>query len=145
MKGKIIEATNPTGNGDCGLNWGKFLVLQLDQEWTYKSQLPCDPEFQMDKYPLLRHIGFSPKTIFVLDLQTREGAGFVPGGVAVIDLDKHKIWCCPMFSPFLEWLYQQDCSDVTKLPSLVELTGVEGAWQGYRREGVEVFMNGYGI
>ena len=44
-----------------------------------------------------------------------------------------------MFEPFLQWLYQQDLSDITKLPALVSFTGEEikdhASLAGYRREG----------
>lgn len=149
MKTKIIEATNPGSNGSAGFNWGKFLVLQLDEvEWSVKSVIPCgDPEIQavQDKYPLLRHIGMSRATVFVIDLQTREGAGFVPGGCAAIDLNQKCVWVCPMYEPFLQWLYGQDLKDVTKLPSLAVLTDAPGDFRGYRRTGEECFADGGGI
>ena len=62
--------------------------------------------------------------LVVLDLQTGEGAIFMPGGLAAADLDKHGIWVCPLFEPFLAWLYKQDLSDLDALPAVVEITGV---------------------
>ena len=145
MRHKFIEATNVSGGG---FNWGKFLLLQFDKdEWQYKSQLKLDdPESQaiQDRFPLLHHIGFSPSTVFVLDLQTREGAGFVPRGIAEIDLANKRIWCCPMYQPFLQWLYTQNCKDITQLPAVVQLDA-EGALWGYRREGEEFYDEGSGI
>jgi hypothetical protein len=43
----------------------------------------------------------------------------------------------PLFEPFLNWLYQQDLTDLEKLPALVEFTFEEAppALHGYRREG----------
>jgi hypothetical protein len=51
---------------------------------------------------------------------------------------EHRGWVCPMYEPFMEWLYTQDLSDIKVLPHLVTL-GPEAdkhcAMQGYRREG----------
>jgi hypothetical protein len=111
MKTHIIEVTNASE-----FKWGKFMLMQFDSEWEYRSKLP-----EAGSYPLLRAIGVG-----------RDGA--MPSA----DLQKHRIWVCPMYEPFLEWLYQQDLSDVAKLPHLVTL-GPEAdrhcAMQGYRREG----------
>jgi len=124
MLTKIIEATN-------GFNWGKFLVGRFDeQEWSYRSQVSDSG------MPLLREIGWGPGHLWVLDLQTGEGGYFrvSPYGHAHNDLNKHKIWVCPMFEPFLVWLYQQD-HDLKTLPAVVDLTGAESAFHGYRRPG----------
>lgn len=126
MISKLIEVSN-------GFNWGKFMVMRLDEaEWKIESQI--DPG-----RPLLRTIGYDPQNVWVLDLQTREAACFIPGGLASADLNKHKIWVCPMFEPFLTWLYKQDCHDIRALPILVEFTQAETvdhtAWGGYRRPG----------
>lgn len=89
--------------------------------------------------PLLAQLGWGPEHLWVLDLQTGEGAYFRPGGYAKADLDRHKIWVCPMFEPFLTWLYKQDLSDLDALPAGVELTEDEApsAMHGYRRGGGE--------
>jgi hypothetical protein len=73
--------------------------------------------------PLLDIIGWTNKHRLVLDLQTGEGNIFyaVPSGYPKADLDKHKVWVCPLFEPFLGWLYQQDLTDVTHLPDSVTL------------------------
>lgn len=122
MQTKIIEVTNNE------LNWGKFMVARFDRaEWGYRSPI--------SEGPLLRNIGWSHSLIWVLDLQTREGAAFRHGGVASADLNKHKIWVCPMYEPFLEWLYLQDVTDLSKLPEMVNLPNAEFALAGYRRTG----------
>lgn len=91
-----------------GFNWGKFAVCRFTD-------------------------------IVVLDLQTCEGAIFSPGGYAKNDLNgKHQIWVCPMYEPFLTWLYTQDLSDLDALPSLVDLGDVPTAMRGYRRTGARV-------
>lgn len=72
----------------------------------------------------------------MLDLETGEGALFLPGGYASADLDKHKVWVCPLFEPFLAWLYKQDLQDLSKLPDLVDLPDAPFQWSGYRRSGV---------
>lgn len=127
MQTKIVEATN-------GFNWGKFMVGRFDeQEWRYRS-LVSDSGM-----PLLREIGWGPGHLWVLDLQTGEGAYFriSPYGIAHSDLNKHKVWVCPMFEPFLQWLYGQDVADLAQLPAVVDLAGAESAIWGYRRPGEE--------
>lgn len=125
MKTRIVEAIQPGGPA----NWGKFLVGRFDTEWHVRSAVDLDSE-----RPLLATIGKGPATLFVMDLQTGEGALFRPGGYAKADLDKHKIWVCPMFEPFLEWLYKQDLTTLDDLPRLVELEA-PFELRGYRRKG----------
>ena len=120
---KLIEATNIAVGGP---NWGKFLVGRFDNEWEYQSRI--------DRGTLLSRIGWAKNVIMVFDLQTGEGALFRPGGLASADLNKHRIWVCPMFEPFLAWLYKQDLTDLQALPAIVELDD-PGSFQGYRREG----------
>jgi len=125
MNTHFIEVTN-------GWNWGKFMLARFDaDEWNRRSSVG-----DLDT-PLLREVGWSPEHLLVWDLQTGEGAIFRPGGYAKADLDKHAVWVCPMFQPFLAWLYAQDVSDITKLPHLVELTetAAPSAMYGYRRPG----------
>jgi hypothetical protein len=47
------------------------------------------------------------------------------------------VWVCPMFEPFLEWLYTQDTSVLERLPTVVELpeAPAAAALAGYRRAG----------
>lgn len=119
---KFIEGTN-------GFNWGKFLLMKFTaDEWSYISKI--------DGFPLLRSRGWGPEHIWVMDVQTGEGFCTAHGGLAVADLQKHEVWVCPMFEPFLQWLYTQDVSDLTKLPAVVELEG-ESALAGYRRSGLK--------
>ena len=129
MKTKIIEATN-------GFNWGKFLLGRLDHEWQIPSAVLPDR-------PLLRTIGWSEDfdQLWVLDLQTGEGAYFRLGGLASHDLRKRRIWVCPLFEPFLEWLYDTAMGSAGKLeietlPALVELPTAPSAIDGYRRTGL---------
>lgn len=123
MKIHFIEAHDATE-----FNWGKFLLGKMDDaEWSYQSQV--------SQTPLLAGRGWSKDHLWILDLQTGEGFYCRPGGLAVADLEKHKVWVCPMFEPFLVWLYQQDLSDISKLPSVVNLGNVPTALQGYRRKG----------
>lgn len=122
MKTKIVEVTNGP------LNWGKMLVGRLDWEWSRESAVAHGQR-------LLAAIGWNPDQVLVLDLQTREGAVFRPGGCAAADLEKHRVWVCPMFQPFLEWLYTQDLSDLDRLPDHVDLKDAPFAWSGHRRPG----------
>lgn len=120
MHTKIIEATNGP------LNWGKFLLGRFDSEWDHKSVVN-------DGRPLLRERGWTPKHLLVLDIQTGEGVVVRPGGYAKADLDKHAVWVCPLFEPFLTWLYLQDLTDLAKLPDHIDLPDAPFMMQGYRR------------
>lgn len=134
MRTKIIEVTN-------GFNWGKFLIGEFDTEWGLKSEIPLDPSIEALNMPLLNQLGWARGQYFlVLDLQTGEGAIFNPVGSARHDLNgKHKIWVCPMFEPFLLWLYEQPM-DLDKLPTVVNFTEQEApsAMYGYRRGGPDI-------
>lgn len=122
METKIIEVTNGPQN------WGKFLLGRFDNEWQYNSVIGTGK--------LLRSRGHHEREILVVDLETCEGAIFSPGGMAKADLDKHRIWVCPMFEPFLVWLYKQDLMrPLTQLPSHVDLPDAPFSLRGYRREG----------
>lgn len=112
-------------------NWGKFAVACWDlEEWVRPELAP--QQCGMTSCPsLLMGRGWAPEHIWVLDLQTGEGASFLPGGLASADLHKHAIWTCPLFPHFLQWLYEQlrDCRNPVKtlegLPKIVELNGPE--------------------
>lgn len=121
MQTKFLEVTNNKRN------WGKFLLIRFDSEWEQESAFTGRS--------LLREVGWHPDNIIVFDLQTGEGARFLPGGLPSADLDKHKIWVCPMYEPFLAWLYKQDLTDLSKLPSELDLPDAEFAMSGYRRKG----------
>lgn len=125
----FVEVTNGERN------WGKFMVGRFDgADWLYKSKVDVHEGCCADGGSLLAGRGWSPRHLFVMDLQTGEGAMFSPGGSAKADLNKHKIWVCPLFEPFLEWLYQQNLS-LHDLPAHVDLPDAPFAWQGYRRAG----------
>lgn len=112
-------------------NHGKFMVAQFDGEDLAEPQ-----EVWVEIRPrLLRGRGWGPEHLLVLDLETGEGAMFGPGGNAHADLNKHKIWVCPMFEAFLTWLYEQDRSDLNALPRVIELVDAPRAVAGYRRPG----------
>lgn len=130
MQTRIIEGTNE-------FNYGKFMLARFERhEWGHRSHLGdvSDVPDEMAERSVLSARGWTRRHIWVLDLQTGEGAIFLPGGSARADLEKHKIWVCPMFEPFLEWVYRQDLSDLDALPHAVELVG-DSALYGYRRPG----------
>lgn len=130
MDTKFIECTNEVGVGR-KFNWGKFMVARFTPaEWARRSQEPDTP-----KFPLLDLIGWGPRHVIVFDLQTCEGAAFLPGGYPKADLEKHKIWVCPLFEPFLAWLYKHDLRDLSALPDYVNLHDAHNALGGYRRGG----------
>ena len=99
-----------------------------------RSAVPL-PEGMIKPLSLLRMCGWSDQHLWVCDLQTGEGAFFRPGGLAGADLAKRQIWVCPMFEPFLTWLYQQDLTDLKALPDYVELPDAPFGRSGYRRRG----------
>jgi hypothetical protein len=122
MNTKMIEATNGP------LNWGKFLLARFDAaEWARRSKI--------DDRSLIGGRGWTAEHILVLDLQTGEGAIFLPGGLAAADLESHRIWVCPLFQPMLEWLYKQDTSDLDALPDHVDLPKAPFLMAGHRRDG----------
>jgi hypothetical protein len=125
MKLRIIEAH---GNG---LNWGKFAVGQMtDEEWDTRSAI------EPDGRQLMASIGYwSRDWLWVLDLQTGEGIFVQPRGRAQYALDKHKVWVCPLYEPFLDWLIENYTDDVDALPREVELPNAPAAMYGYRRAG----------
>lgn len=126
MKTQFIEVTQGSE-----FNWGKFMVGQFDEEeWLRQSMLPGHEGMM----PLLRGRGWASNHFLVLDIETGEGAIFSKGS-AVADLNKHQVWVCPMFEPFLEWLYEQDFADVSELPRYVKLNTNIEAMAGYRRKG----------
>src|SRR4029077_3545689 len=63
------------------------------------------------------------------------------GGSAKYDLDKHAIWCCPMYLPMLEWLYgrigkaEDVAAAIAALPDHVDLPDAPFALSGHRRPG----------
>jgi hypothetical protein len=128
METKFIEAGNRQAN-DREFNWGKFMVAKFtDEEWLRFS------EIGHQSYPLLYQVGWERHHVIVFDLQTCEGAGFRPGGYAKADLDKHRIWVCPLYEPFLAWLYKQKLDNLSALPNVVDLDA-PGEYSGYRRSG----------
>lgn len=124
METKFVEAIGT-------LNWGKFMVGRFTQdEWDRRSEV--------DGRRLVAGRGWDRhRHLLVFDLQTGEGALFWPhaNGMARMDLAKHKIWVCPLYEPFLEWLYLQDPDDLDVLPDRVELMDAEPSMYGYRRAG----------
>lgn len=121
-------------NADGMCNWGKFAVGVLDEEWSWRSGVD-------DGRPLLRAIGWRPDHLWVFDLQTGEGCFVRPGGSAHADLEKHRVWVCPLFEPWLEWLYGElaghpdFAARLEELPRVVDLPDAEFAFAGYRRPG----------
>jgi hypothetical protein len=129
METAIIEVTQDAASG---FNWGKFCVARFDAEWERRSALPHN-----SSAPLLSQCGWADGFLWVLDLQTGEGAYFRPGGSAPADLRRHRIHVCLMFEPFLEWLYAQDLADLSALPPVVELPDAPAGLYGYRCPGPE--------
>jgi len=133
METKIIEAAH----GPDGGNWGKFLLGRPDTEWSRLSEVDT-----ASRRPLLAQRGWSPGHLWACDLETGEGVYVHPGGSARADLGRHQVWVCPLFEPFLEWLYRQDLADLQALPDVVYLPGAPFAQYGYRRGGPAAGLRG---
>lgn len=127
MRTHFIEVTQAGMN----FNYGKFMVAEFDDaEWQRPSHLPG-----FEGGSLLAARGWTDRHFLVVDLQTGEGAIFNRPGLAVADLEKHRVWVCPMFEPFLIWLYAQEWNDLSELPHFVALDTTDAAIAGYRRGG----------
>jgi len=129
----LIEAANVG-------NWGKFALLRWSpEELRIPSTLPG-----YESYPVITPgRKFGHDETMVIDLQTGEGAAFILGGgecEARYQLNqKHQIWVCPLYEPFLVWLHEQPglergAGDITALPRFVELPEAEFSFSGYRRQ-----------
>jgi hypothetical protein len=131
METRFVEAGN-------GFNWGKFLVARFDsEEWSRRTTFPGTDDLRM-----LQGRGWDyQRHWFVMDLQTGEGAMFPLDGSPDYDLkEKHAIWTCPMFLPFLRWLYDwyaEGHRDLAQLPPYVTFTEDEApsALAGTRGKG----------
>lgn len=118
METKIIEADQDN------VSYGTYLLGKFDrEEWARPSIMQGMPS-------LLHYQGWTGDHILILDL-SRPGVGaiFRCGGVPRYDLEKRrllvdKVAICPLFEPFLEWLYTQDTKDLKALPDTVELEGM---------------------
>lgn len=124
METKIIEAAHSPEAG----NWGKFELCRHDTEWARRSAVATGL-----RAPLLAQRGWSREHLWVHDLETGEGVCLRPGGSARADLAKTRVRVCPLFGPFLDWLYKQDLRDLQALPDVVYLPGARFAQYGYRR------------
>jgi hypothetical protein len=132
MISHFIEGTND-------FNYGKFLLLRFDtSERQVRTALTG-----FEGHPLFTFGGqrkLNPRMTLVVDLQTGEGAAFSLDPMSWTELgDKHRIWVCPMYEPFLRWLCQQGLDngggDITALPRCVQLDEAESSLFGHRREG----------
>lgn len=120
MRTKLVEATQSPA-----FNWGKFMLLQFDyDDAQYQSQISKHQR-------LLAAVGYQGDLkvwLWVLDLQTGEGAVFpvLNNGLLEYDIKEHQIRVCPMYKPFLEWLYANFNGNLEDIPSIVEVQGLPG-------------------
>jgi len=114
VRTKIIEASDRDK-----WNYGKFMLGRFDHEWERRAQV-IDP---LDGPSLIGSQGWGPDHILVMDLSVGHAAVFLPrpNSMAHIDVEDTGIYFCPLFRGFMEWLYQQDLSDLNALPDHVEL------------------------
>lgn len=139
MKTRIVEATNGIAN------WGKFLLARFDaSELAYESlvmrSIPANERSPSDSVRLFDAMPGGKqreRDTLVLDLQTGEGAFFYVHKLrsAKVDLEHHKIWVCPLFEPFLEWLYAFNGDHMERCPALLDLPNAEFSFKGHRRSG----------
>ncbi len=136
MELRIVEAgqghtAGLSNHGKCGI--GRY----TGEQWAEPGQFPGSESSQ-----LLRQCGWGPRHYWVLDLQTGEGAVFQVPGYAPADLNKRRIWVCPMFEPFLAWMFEharrEGANWFERLPRTVMLDDAEFCMHGYRRAGVHV-------
>lgn len=124
-------------------NWGKFVLLRHSPEDLHRrSALPGQ-----ENASLLYGRKWDAEGTFITDLQTGEGCVFYLDGGADEQSrllnNKHQVWVCPMFEPFVRWLADthpelaRGGGDITSLPSVVELPLAPTSMAGYRREGAE--------
>ncbi len=136
MDTKFVEA----GHGPHGGNWGKFMVGRYtDVELAEPARFPgCERARR-----LVNLTGPGRQDIWVLDLQTGEGARFPIEFASTTDvrhqLNKHRIHICPLYEPFLAFLYGYiDAHRRTwweDLPRVVEMPAAEFRLFGRRRPG----------
>lgn len=132
MKTYQFEATH----GQVPGNWGKFAVGVPDEEWDWTSGVD-------EGRPLLDACGWDRGVpmVWVFDIQTGESCFIRIGGSAHADLQRHRVWVCPLFEPWLEWLYDalrghRDLNArLAELPQVVEFPDAGFAFAGYRRVG----------
>jgi len=139
METRFVEAGQAPAKGG---NWGRFMVARLTtDEWHRPSHFPDRDRAEAGLPPqkIMRSTGWHYTDVIVWDLVTGEGAMFVPGGIAQADLQKHQIWVCPMFEPFLSWLYEfiaeHGVTWLEELPAVVTLPDAAFDTSGYRRPG----------
>lgn len=139
---KLFEATHDLeGNG----NYGKFLVCIPDTEWSLLTELGEEYSFRV-----LPANGWCREHVMVFDLATGEGAMFRPrkaknpAQAVYHELNKHQIWVCPLFEPFLAWLFNYTPEEIPHLPQLVLLPEADFAFSGYRRPGINRVERGLG-
>ena len=132
MDSRLIEAEN-------GGNWGKFMVGQ----WTHadleqRSLVAVGEPLLGRTEGNLRKGQIDPRRArLVFDLQTKKGGLFEPdpAGDSNADLEASGLWVCPLFAPFLAWLYERGQAPVASLPSIFNLPPAQSKLQGYKRPG----------
>lgn len=123
---RYVEVTND-------FNHGKFLVGIFEKtDWDVPAAILGG---QGLSGALLRRCGWGQEHFLLFDLQTGEGAVLRHGGMPKADLDKHQVWVCPMYEPFLAHLYSLSFEALVDLPAVVELPDAPSAQFGYRRPG----------
>jgi hypothetical protein len=129
MDTKFVEAGHP-GVG----NWGKFIVAcHTTAELQEPTQFPgCEGQ------RVVSLAGNGARDMWVFDLQTGEGFRVpVSERHAFSILEKHQVWVCPMFEPFLGWLLAYIDSHPndwwSTLPRTVELPDAPFEMRGHRR------------
>ena len=114
-----------------GVAHGKFMLGRLGgHELGLRSALPGFEEQRLLRVGGLRRL--NDRSTLVVDLQTGNGAAFfISRGLWSADLQRTgPIHVCPMFRPFLKWLYEQKVphppiTAICDLPRYVEIDPLE--------------------
>lgn len=113
------------------INHGKFMVARFDHE----ERLATTALPGMEGQPLFMNSGglrrLNPDRTLVVDLQTGEGAEFsLSGGRQeakwALEQKHPRLWICPLFAPFLGWLFDFNIDGLvplTDLPRHIDLNG----------------------
>ncbi len=128
MDTRFVEATN-------GFNHGKFLLGRYNEPEMAEH---CRVGGEFGQYSVIRSQGFTRRDIWILDLATGEGAIFPLSGSGSADVHKRRIRVCPLYEPFVVWLYDYVAKTPdwwNALPRLVALPDAPSALHGHRRTG----------
>lgn len=126
MRFRFLEATDSFQS-----NHGKFALFNFGvNEWKFKAQTSSvkDTKYLLSDLRPVRRFGgggkWTPTTIILFDLQTREGIAFDPTqSVEVVTRQflVHPVHVCPLFFPVMRFL-ALNAARIWEVPNLLVLT-----------------------